>query len=154
MNRYSKTDIRHWEGKVAFQSPKSKTYSVQIQHDNRRSWIGLGTANREHAALLARNLYQNVVANGWEAALAKRKGAPAEKKINVTVGDYLEAVSAKSLFSSKTFQSYAQALRKIAGDITGVVGAKSAMPSNCAPSPQRRSKPGESSSSAGRQSTP
>jgi hypothetical protein len=108
--------------KGRFPIAQVETYSVQIQHDNRRSWIGLGTANREHAALLARNLYQNVVANGWEAALAKRKGVPAEKKVNVTVGEYLEAVSAKSLFSSKTFQSYAQALRKIAGDITGVVG--------------------------------
>jgi hypothetical protein len=37
----------------------------------------------------------------------------------VTIGEYIEAVAAKSLFSPKTFQSYAQALRKIAGDITG-----------------------------------
>ena len=45
-----------------------------------------------------------------------------EKNVNVTVGEYLEAVAAKSLFSPKTLQSYAQALRKIAGDITGVAG--------------------------------
>ena len=37
----------------------------------------------------------------------------------MTVGEYVEAVRAKSLFSSKTLQSYAQALRKIAGDIAG-----------------------------------
>ena len=122
MDHYSKTDIRYWEGKVAFQTPKSKTYSVQIQHDNRRSWIGLGTANKEQAATAARNLYEDLRANGWEIALAKRKGAPVEKKVNVTIGEYLEAVAAKSLFSPKTLQSYAQALRKIAGDITGAVG--------------------------------
>jgi hypothetical protein len=40
----------------------------------------------------------------------------------VTVGEYIEAVSARSLFSPKTFQSYAQALRKIVGDITQTSG--------------------------------
>ena len=42
----------------------------------------------------------------------------------MTVGEYIEAVATKSLFSSKTLQSYAQALRKIAGDITGAVGGE------------------------------
>ena len=40
----------------------------------------------------------------------------------MTIGEYIEAVAAKSLFSPKTLQSYAQALRKIAGDITGAIG--------------------------------
>ena len=61
-------------------------------------------------------------ANGWEEALAHRKGAPMEKGVNVTIGEYIEAVATKSLFSPKTFQSYAQALRKIAGNITGAEG--------------------------------
>ena len=120
MNHYSKTDIRYWEGKVAFQSPKSKTYSVQIQHAGKRQWIGLGTANKEQAAIIARNLYDDLRANGWEGALVRHKGAPVEKRVNVTIGEYIEAVAAKSRFSPKTLQSYAQALRKIAGDITGV----------------------------------
>jgi hypothetical protein len=40
----------------------------------------------------------------------------------VGVGSSSKAVATKSLFSPKTFQSYAEALRKIAGDITGVAG--------------------------------
>jgi hypothetical protein len=71
---------------------------------------------------LARDFYLDLRANGWEAALARHKGSPLEKSVNVTVGEYLEAVAAKSLFSPKTLQSYAQALRKITGDITGVTG--------------------------------
>jgi len=43
------------------------------------------------------------------------------RKVNVTVGEYLEAVAAKSLFSPKTLESYAQALRKIVGDITAEI---------------------------------
>jgi hypothetical protein len=38
----------------------------------------------------------------------------------VTVGEYIGAVAAKGLFSPKTLESYAQALRKITGDIHGV----------------------------------
>jgi len=49
----------------------------------------------------------------------RRRGDPAVKKINVTVGEYIQAVAARSLFSPKTLQSYAQALRKITGDIVG-----------------------------------
>ena len=40
----------------------------------------------------------------------------------VGVGSSSKAVATKGLFSPKTFQSYAEALRKIAGDITGVAG--------------------------------
>ena len=43
-----------------------------------------------------------------------------EKRVDVTISEYIEAVAAKSLFSPKTLQSYAQALRKIVGDIYGV----------------------------------
>jgi hypothetical protein len=121
-NSYPKTDIRHWRKKVVFQTPASRTYSVQLQLARRRTYVNLGTANKEEAAALARDFYLDLRANGWEAALARLKGAPMEKSVDVTIGEYLEAVATKSLFSPKTLQSYAQALRKIAGDITGVVG--------------------------------
>ena len=39
---------------------------------------------------------------------------------HATIGEYTAAVAARSLFSPKTLQSYAQALRKIVGDIYGV----------------------------------
>jgi hypothetical protein len=114
---FPKTDLRYWEGKVAFQTPQARTYSIQIQHANRRAWINLHTANRAQAAVLARNFYEDLRANGWDAALARRKGTPEVKKVNATIGQYIEAVSAKSLIYPRTLTSYAQALRKIAGDI-------------------------------------
>jgi hypothetical protein len=123
-NRWPKTDIRYWESKVAFQTPQARTYSVQIQHAKRRAWINLHTANKEQAAILARKFYEDLRANGWDAALAHRKCAPAEKKVNVTIGEYMDAVYSKSLIHPKTLESYAAALRKIASDIHNATDKK------------------------------
>jgi hypothetical protein len=69
---------------------------------------------------VARNFYLDLRANGWEAALARRKGAPVVKRVNVTVGEYVDAVKAKSLLYPKTVESYTGALRKIASDIVAL----------------------------------
>ncbi len=122
MSNYSKTDLRYWEQAVRFPKPTSKTYAVHLQHKGTRQWIGLHTANKEQAAILARKFYQDILSLGWDEVLRRRRTPREEKKVNVTVGEYLEAVATKSLFSPKTLQSYAQALRKIAGDVTGVAG--------------------------------
>jgi hypothetical protein len=121
-NNYPKTDLRYWKKRVTFQLPASRTYSVHIQHGNRRMWVNLRTANKEQAAVLARKLYEDLRSLGWDEVLRQRKAPREEKKVNVTVGEYIEAVATKSLFTPKTLQSYAQALRKIAGDIAGMVG--------------------------------
>jgi hypothetical protein len=117
--KFNKTDVRYWESRVAFHMPASRSYSLQIQHGGERRWLGLGTANKKDAAALALKLYLDVRANGWEVVMSRRRGDPAVKKINVTVGEYIETVAARSLFSPKTLQSYEQALRKITGDIVG-----------------------------------
>jgi threonine dehydrogenase-like Zn-dependent dehydrogenase len=46
--------------------------------------------------------------------MRQRRGDPADKRVNVTIGEYIEAMAGRSLFSPKTLGSYAQALRKIA----------------------------------------
>ena len=118
---FAKTDVRYWEKKVAFQTPASRTYSVQIQHANQRSWINLGTPNKARAAVEARKLYEELRANGWEETMRRRKPqAVPEKKINVTIGDYVDAVKVKSAIYPKTVEGYAVALRKIAADIYGL----------------------------------
>lgn len=125
--KFNKTDARYWERKVVFQTPASRTHSVQIQFKGIRRWLGLGTANKEDAAVLALNLYLDIRANGWDAVMARRRGLPAEKKANVTIGEYLEAVRTRSLIYPRTLESYSQALRKIAGDITGKAADRDAI---------------------------
>jgi integrase-like protein len=118
IKQFPKTDVRYWREKVAFQTPASRTLSIQIQHAGNRAWIGLGTANRDQAAFQARKLYEELRANGWEETMRRRKGIPAEKKVNITIGEFISAVRQESMIYPKTIESYAQALRKIAGDIT------------------------------------
>jgi hypothetical protein len=116
--KFNKCDARYWKAKVAFQTRASRTYSVQLQHAGQRHWLGLGTANKDDAASIAAKLYIDIRSRGWDAVLNQRRGAT-EKKCDVTIGEYIEAVEAKSLLYPKTITSYARALRKIAGDITG-----------------------------------
>ena len=87
-------------------------------HANRRAWIGLGTSNKTEAAALALKFYQEIRANGWDDTLRRRRAIRmGGKGINVTIGEYLDAVNAKSAIYSKTIEGYAVALRKIAADI-------------------------------------
>jgi hypothetical protein len=103
----------------------SRTFSIQIQHANRRAIIGLGTANRAQAAFEARQLYVSLKANGWDETMRRRRGDVAEKKTNATIGEYIDAVREKSLLRPATIESYAVALRAIAGGITGRKGKAS-----------------------------
>ena len=119
--KFPKTDIRYWEGKVAFQTPASRTYSVQIQHSKQRAWINLGSANKAQAAFKARKLYEELRANGWAETMRRRRPPDVpDKKVKATIGEYLGAVKAKSAIYFKTVEGYAVALRKIAADIHGL----------------------------------
>jgi hypothetical protein len=118
--KFPKTDLRHWEQRVVFQTPASRTYSAHIQHAGKRAWVNFRTANKERAAILARKFYEDVRSFGWEQTLRRHKGVPAEKRVNVTIGEYLDAVRAKSLIHAKTIARYAASLRKIAADIAGI----------------------------------
>ena len=109
LGRFPKTDVRYWEQKVAFQTPVSRTYSIQIQHAGRRSWINLRTPNKSKAGLEARKLYESLRANGWEETLRRRKPKDVpDKNINVTINEYVEAVKARSAIFPKTVESTAQ----------------------------------------------
>ena len=79
--KFAKTDTRYWERKVGFQTPASRTFSVQIQHANRRMIIGLGTANRAQAAFEARQLYVALKANGWDETMRRRRGDVAREEV-------------------------------------------------------------------------
>jgi hypothetical protein len=117
--KFNKTDTRYWTRKVRFHTPADRSYSVSIQYANERRRIGLKTADKEQAGALALKLYLKLRALGWDETLRWWNGdSDGVKKSDVTVGEYIEAVTTRSLFSPKTLQSYAQALRKITGDIT------------------------------------
>ena len=74
---------------------------------------------------MALKFYLKLRALGWDETLRWWKGDLSDaKKSDVTVGEYVEAVAAKSLIHSKTLGSYSAALRKIASDIQGFSNGK------------------------------
>ena len=124
--KFAKTDVRYWEQKVAFQTPASRTYSVQIQHANQRAWIGLATANKTQAAFEARKIYLELKANGWQETIARRRKPDAPKRIGTTISDYVDAVRNNTALFPKTIESYNQALRRIAADVHKLASARKA----------------------------
>ena len=113
MKTYTKNNASFWERKVVFQTPAARTYSVQIQHDKKRAYINLGTSNREEAGALALRFYQELKANGWDDTLRRRQAIRmGGKNGNVTIGQYVDAVKAKSLIHAKTIESYASRVAK------------------------------------------
>ena len=98
---------------------------MQIQHSKQRSWINLGTANKAQAAFKARKLYEEFRANGWAETMRRRRPLDVpDKKVKATIGEYLDAVKAKSAIYLKTVEGYAVALRKIAADIHGLADTR------------------------------
>jgi hypothetical protein len=86
--------VRLLGAEVDFQTPASRTYSVQIQVARRRSWLSLGTANKAQAAVEARKLYMQLKANGWDEAMRRRKPQQdlAPRKIDTTIREFVDAV--------------------------------------------------------------
>lgn len=117
-----KADARYWTqpGKL-LADPRSRFFSCKIQVAGRRESFPLRTANKAAASAKAAQIFGDVVALGWDVAIAKHKpqAAPKQPK-SATVGAWLEEVRATAELRPSTFYIYAQALRKIAADIGGV----------------------------------
>lgn len=60
------------------------TWQVRLFHQNREEWFNLDTANKEVAAIKARDIYGDLKALGWEQALAKHKPrAPHREELTI-----------------------------------------------------------------------
>ena len=129
----SKTDVRYWQ-RVIFRATYSKNgsqgtvghWSAKIQHAHRRETFSLETPNRAAAAAKARDIYLFLKASGWNETLAKFKPSRrAPKSQIVTVGEFLEAVSAQFGGKRKTIDDYIRAFRRIVAGIFEIDGAAS-----------------------------
>ena len=115
---------KRWEKRLYI--PKSggvalKKLAVRIQHLGRRDEFRFDTTNRQAAALQALDVFRFLKANGWDAALAKFKpDTQSAPKLNVTLGDYLAAVSALGCLRTRTFLNYQNCLRTITAEIFAI----------------------------------
>jgi hypothetical protein len=71
--RFAESDIRYWQAAV-FQRggtrQASKHFSVQLMAGGRREEFNLGVSNKSVAAHKAREIYEYLKVNGWDATLA------------------------------------------------------------------------------------
>lgn len=123
--KHPKSDQRYWEERVFLPTftregkfYRSPHYAAQIQMHGRRKTFGLETANKRNAAALARDIYQSLATVGWEATLAKYR--PENKKADLTVGEYVEAVRLRANLNPRTFRDYQRALYRIAVGVSKV----------------------------------
>ena len=104
---------------------ESPYYSMRLQFKESRLSFATGTVNKDQAAMIARNIYKDLITTGVEATLAKwHPKNPATPKGIATVGEFLIAAAAVSTVSAGTFASYARCFRSIAAQIAATERTK------------------------------
>lgn len=117
-----KADSRYWlqAGKLLTDS-RSRFLFCKIQVHGRRESFPLRTANKSVAATKAARIYGDVVALGWEAAIAKHKPeTQRDTAKQATVGALIEAASAASSARKHSLEAYAKALRRVVSEVAGI----------------------------------
>jgi integrase len=98
---------------------------MQLCFKSKRLSFGLRTGNKDAAARIARDIYNDLLTLGVEGALAKHRPERQEEPAKAaTIGTWIAA--AEQVFDGRpaTFGSYARSLRLIAGDILSVSKTK------------------------------
>ena len=116
-----KADSRYWTqpGKLVADA-RSRFLSCKIQVAGRRESFPLRTPNKSAAATKAAQIFGDVVALGWEAALSKHKHETMKPDRPSTVGELLNEVKASAGLRLSTFTTYGQCLRQIVSEIAGI----------------------------------
>jgi hypothetical protein len=126
-----KTDLRYWRSRVfkpvsvrgGLNRITGDCFTVKLQSAGKRKALSLHTANREEAAHLARRMYQDLTALGWDKFLAQYRPQPTqepERKELLTIGRYIALVRTKDLLPPKTIDGYAMRFRGMVAGIAGV----------------------------------
>lgn len=118
-----KGDSRYWlqAGKLVSDARWGGAFACRIQSQGRREFFPLRTMNKATAAAKASKIYNDVVALGWDAAIAKHKpetlrdtGKPA------TVGALIEAACAASSARKHSLEAYSKAFRRVVSEVAGI----------------------------------
>jgi len=126
-NRLPKTHQDYWKSRVHNRKYKDSSgiektvpeLTVRIKHQRKDEYFKLGTSHRLHASIKARKIYIHLMANGWDATLAKYK-PKAMSPAKTTVGAFINEVEQKASISPKTLNNYVVAFRGIVSGIEGI----------------------------------
>ncbi len=123
---FPKTDVRYWREKL-FQRSNDE-WHCRIGFGTRQDRWPLKTANREQAAAKARDIWLALQRDGFEATEAKFKpwtvAPPQTSPQSVTVGDFIQAVTAVAVVRPTTLTTYTRKLRFLASQIVKVKGTR------------------------------
>jgi hypothetical protein len=124
--RFPKTDPKHWENKIyrhtyedGGRRTESKTYSVRIAFRGARHSLNLGVGEKRAAAKLAKEIYLQLLNEGWAPVLRKYRAADELAQL-ITVGAYIQAAEKVFTKGPRTFADYSRSLRQIAASVAGV----------------------------------
>jgi hypothetical protein len=128
---YPKTHANYWKSRLEHRTYTHQgetlevaEWSVRIHFKGIRKSFDLETANKEEAAVKARDIYLSILAKGWSATineLAPQLVPLAEPGSNsATVGGFLAEVERTANLKPKTFRYYGSCLRQFAAYAQGI----------------------------------
>lgn len=124
---FAKTDVRYWREKL-FQRSNDE-WNCRIGFGRRQDRWPLKTINREQAALKARDIWLSLQKHGFPATEAKFKPwtvAPSQTPPkSLTVGDFIQAVTAVAVVRPTTMTTYVRKLRFLVSQVASVKGTRS-----------------------------
>jgi len=119
------TRLRKKKNSLEEESPH---WSIQLQSGGVRRGFSTGTGNKEAAAKIAAGIYNDILALGWNATLAKHRPTnepdPELPAPVASLGDWIASARKVSEANASTFNCYSCSLRKIIGDILAVERSK------------------------------
>jgi integrase len=129
---YPKDDVRYWRTRVhlpkytaAGTSKTSRHYALRISWQGKRLNWSLGTGNKEVAAQKAKDVYLSLVRRGYDETVKEFRPKPTADSTHITLGQFLERVSAVNTFKLRTFVHYRRCLRRIYAEVVKLEHMKS-----------------------------
>ena len=119
---FGKTDSRYWADRIfkpiSGAGKESPHWAMQLCFKSNRLSFGLRTGNKDAAARMARDIYNDLLTLGVEGALAKHRPERQEEPFKAaTIGAWIAAAEQVLDGGPATFGAYARSLRSIAGAI-------------------------------------
>ena len=128
----SKFHVDYWSKRIVLREYVSADgskraideWQAYIQHDGRREWFQLGSANKTVAAKKALEIFTSLRAKGWPETLAKFKNKAVPKAADPTIGEFFKAVRDVADVAPPTLAGYLTRFRRIAADVNGLQPTK------------------------------
>jgi integrase len=117
--KHPKTDSRYWKDRVYLDG---KSYMVRIHYRGQRSGFSLRTANKNVAGNRAKEIYCQLVAQGWTAVLEEHRPGTIKRKKVPTFRSWIETVKTVSNLRESTMTAYEGALTRLVTEVFGPDG--------------------------------